>query len=215
MFLTKEQYAHAMELYTKRKQPSPLLTELAAWADTAYHITVIDYICEQNNRQGLILRLVLWNLEERIHIFDQTHNYDPQIQQAVLAKFRELATKYHLHPEYLHAEKVFVGYETLHDQMMQEVIQNAGSELRALMHPCIEKTLLQYLSLHIFYKADSQITENASNGISNAIEEKCQKIIQRHDSHHIWGAHKLCQFSSMETLNRDYKGNLFYYMQDH
>ncbi len=215
MFLSDEQYAHAMELYTKRKQPSPLLAELAAWADTAYNITVIDYICEQNDRQGLILRLVLWNLAERMRIFDQTYNYDPKIQQAVLAKFRDLTAKYRLHQEYLHAEKVFVGYETLQDQMMQEVIHHAGSELRALTHRDVSKTLLQYLSLHIFYETDSQITENAANGVSATLEEKCQKILQKHDSHHIWKNHRVCQFSSMETLNRDYKGNLFYYIQDH
>lgn len=215
MFLSNEQYAHAMELYTKRKQPSPLLTELAAWADTAYHITVIDYICEQNDRQGLILRLVLWDHTERVRIFDQTHNYDPQIQQAVLAKFRELASKYHLHPEYLHAEKVFVGYETLHDQMMQEVIRRAGNKLRTLTHRDISKTLLQYLSLHIFYETDVKIAENAANGVSASIEAKCQKILQKYDTHHVWKDYKVCHFSSIETLNRDYKGNLFYYMQDH
>lgn len=215
MFLSDKQYAHAMELYTKRKQPSPLLTELAAWAYTAYDITVIDYICEQNDRQGLILRLVLWNLAERMRIFDQTHNYDPQIQRAVLAKFRELSEKYHLHPEYLHAEKVFVGYETLQDQMMQEIIRRAGNKLRALTHRDISKTLLQYLSLHIFYETDLKITENAANGISASIETKCQKILQKYDTHRVWQNHKVCQFSSMETLNRDYKGNLFYYMQDH
>ena len=86
MFLTGEQYIHAISLYNEEAEPSPLHTKLSAWAEKQYGIKVIDYICDKRLDGMLRMVPVLWD-DKEIRTLMMLGNYNPEIQHAFAKKF--------------------------------------------------------------------------------------------------------------------------------
>lgn len=128
MFLTDEQYIHAISLYNEEAEPSLLLTKLSAWAEKQYGIKVIDYICDKRLDGKLRLVPVLWD-DKDIRTLMMLGNYNPDIQKAFAKKFAELCRKYDMHEEYAKPKNFFVAYETLMDEPERHVVQSTAEEI--------------------------------------------------------------------------------------
>lgn len=116
MFLSKEQFTHAKELYENTIEPTPLLVDLAAWSFQKYGVRVIDYICDKRSDGTLRMIPVLW-ADEDVDLFRRYRNYNPKIQKAFAQKFAELCRKYKIHGEYIKPSKVFIAYESLKEDL--------------------------------------------------------------------------------------------------
>lgn len=212
MLLTKEQYARAKDLYDKKVAPSPLLSELAAWAGENFRVTVIDYICDIRSDGHLRLKLVLWDYVEE-KLLRNGCNYDAQIQKLFAEKFAEISCKYQVHTEYQKPEKVFVCYDTLKDEIRGDVLQKAKEEFGQLAGGEIWKVKVNRENITIFYKTDAQIEENEKNGTSEALKQKCIDIIKKYDDYGLWENGIFCEFCSHQTFLEKYKGNWQFYYQ--
>lgn len=128
MFLTDEQYIHAISLYNEEAEPSPLLTKLSAWAEKQYGIKVIDYICDKRLDGMLRLVPVLWD-DKEVRTLMMLGNYNPEIQHAFAKKFAELCRKYDMHEGYAKPKNFFVAYETLKDEPERHAVQSTAEEI--------------------------------------------------------------------------------------
>ena len=210
MFLTEENYNETMDLMVGRKEPSLLLKDLIDWAKDSLQVNVFNYICDDTDNGLRRLRLVLWDYEAAKKVHDGP-NYDKKKQSQVAKKFAELCCAYKMHKEYEDHERVFVGFETICDEIQKRVMKKATAEIGQIQHPDIWKIDICFGSVHIFYETDAQISANAGNGISDNLKNQCTQIIRKYDEHNVYSTGAKCVFSSHQTVNEKYAGSMFYY----
>ena len=136
---------------------------------------------------------------------------DKNKQQKVAEKFAELARMYQVNREYWEAGNIFVCYETIRDEMQKDILKRVGAGIRSIQHPNLWKIEIFFESIHIFYETDEQIMRNRENGTSDDIIRRCTQLVKMYDVHNVFPDGANCTFSSHQTINEKFHGNMFYY----
>jgi len=210
MFMTEEEYQETLDLLSKNKQPEFLLKDLIVWAKEYLQVDVYNYFCDYAISGFLRLRLVLWDFATERKMHDGP-NLDKKKQRKVAEKFAELARTYQMHREYWDAKDIFVCYETIRDEIQKDILKRAGAGIRNIQHPDIWKIEIFFESVHIFYETDEQIIRNQENGVSDNIKCQCTQLVKMYDVYNVFSDGVNCIFSSHQTIDEKFRGNMFYY----
>lgn len=209
MFMTKEEFNETLDLLSGKAQPSALLDELRIWARDALQAEVFNYFCDYATSGRVWLRLVLWDY--KTHRVFYGPNCDKRKQKAVAEKFSELARLHQVHREYWDSRDISVGYETLCDEIQKDIIYRVADEIKGIQHPDIWKIDIHFESIHIFYETDEQIVRNEENGTSDDIKRRCTELVKPYDVHNAFPDGANCVFTSHQTLDEKYAGNMYFY----
>lgn len=214
MFLTNEQYEHAMQINQTPVTETALFSEFSSWFSESYHLKLYDFLCDCPG--GLIrLRLVLWDFTSSIQFDnDKWRNPDKRKLAVIARKFAELCKKYGEHPDYQNSEKIFICFESLSDEIEKRVIALAYEEVKKLNIPDLWKVVCGRSSYHIFFETDAQIEQYKDNGICTSITEACTEIIKKYDKYNVFDRGVCCWFTSRQTLLEKYDGNFGHYWND-
>lgn len=212
LFLTDEEYNHVMDLIENRTVPTPLLAEFREWFFTRYGVRLYDYFCD-NTADGLIrLRAVLFRSSDKGKL-KSSLNPDRGVQNEIRNKFAQLAVRYGCHASYQFPADVFVCFETIRDEMAKRTIQLAKQEIKEIKHTDIWRIEVQFENVYIFYYTDEQVNSHMSDGVSDMIKNAAVKAVKRHDRYYMYDKGVKCVFTSKQTLDEKYAGNMFYYFQ--
>ena len=210
MFMTEPEYKETLDLLSKSKKPTLLLEELDIWAREFLQAVVYNYFCDTTKNGLLRLRLVLWDFATERKMHDGP-NLDKAKQRKVAEKFAELARIYQIHQEYWDAEDIFVCYETIRDEIQKDILKRVGAGIRKIRHPDIWKIEIFFENIHIFYETDEQIIRNQENGVSDNVKCQCSQLVKKHDVYNVFPQGANCIFSSHQTINEKFHGNMFFY----
>jgi len=210
MFLSHTEYAHAIDLLDEKIEPSPLFNELADWMKLEFDVQIYDYFCDYIESGQIRLKIILWNNSMQRQ-FRKGANYDSKKQKKIQIKFAELARKYYVHPEY-HAEKdIFVCFDTICDQIACKLLGEKRNEIYALQKDYIWKIVIDYVTVSIFYETDVQVEQFKLNGVSDELRKNITQIVIADDKYNVFSNGIFFDFTSHQTLNEKYRGNLFFY----
>lgn len=214
MFLTNEQYEHAMQINESIIEPGPLLSEFAFWFNQSYHLKLYDYFCDCPN--GLTrLQLVLWeNSSYLLFTNDKWRNPDERKIAVIAKKFAELCRKYDVLPDYQNGEKIFVCFESLCDEIEKRVLKLAYEEVKALDIPDLWKVACGSSSFHIFFETDEQAKRHQADGVCDSIRNACSEILKKYDKYNVFDRGASCRYTSRQTLNEKYDGSFGHYWND-
>lgn len=212
MFMSRQEYDNCLDLLEGRRQKSPLLNELADWAKCELDIDVIDYVCDYAISGQIRLRIVVWDNDDYSKFFKGI-NYDSRVQKKFQNEFADLAKKYQKHIPYHSADKIFVCCGKIKDEIQEMVLKNAKNEILALQSGDIWKIVVTFGAIHIFYETDKQVKEHEIDGVSEAFRQKCAEIIKKYDFFNTFSKCEACVFTSRQTLNEKYEGNMYYYFK--
>ena len=210
MFMTEKEFNETVDLLSGRREPSSLLDALKIWAKEVLGVDIYNYFCDYIANGPLRLRLVLWDfaVERKMH---DGPNLDKKKQALVAEKFAQLARLHHVHNEYWDAENIFVCYETIRDEIQKDILKRAGAGIRNILHPDIWKIVIFFEGIHIFYETDEQVLRNQENGTSDEIRRQCTQFVKMYDVHNAFPDGANCTFTSRQTLDEKYSGNMYYY----
>lgn len=210
MFMTEKEFNETVDLLSGRVEPGSLLAGIKVWAREALEVEVYNYFCDRTSNGLLRLRLVLWDftVERKMH---EGPNLDKKKQELAAEKFAELARLHHVHNEYWDAKDIFVCYETIRDEIQKDILKRAGAGIRNILHPDIWKIEIFFEGIHIFYETDEQILRNQENGTSDEIRRQCTQFVKMYDVHNAFPDGANCTFTSHQTLDEKYGGNMFNY----
>ncbi|MBQ4536852.1 MAG: hypothetical protein II994_04445 [Lachnospiraceae bacterium] len=208
--MTDIEFKETLDLMSGKRVSGPLFTELKIWVKAAMGVEVYHYFCDTTTNGLLRLRLVLWDFAAERNMHDGP-NLDAKKQMAIAKKFSELARFYQIHQDYWQAENIFVCYETLRDEIQKDILKRVRAEIKNIQHPDIWRIEIFFESIHVFYKTDEQIVSNQTNGISDYIRNQCTQLVKRYDWYNAFANGANCIFSSHQTIDEKFHGNMFYY----
>lgn len=184
MFLEDSEYRYAMDLYDGKTQKSPLLLELSEWFAKEFGLQLYGYLCDETN--GLTrLRMILWDLEAN-RSMQSDFGYDKAKQRKVREQFAALCVKYNEHPEYQQGSKVFVGFETLEDEISKRTLREVSEEICNIQGYDIWKITARTSGVDIFFETEAQIEQHKNDGVCALLEQKITSIVQKQDTYHIF-----------------------------
>lgn len=212
MFLTEEQYLHAVSLYNGSCVKRPLHLELEEFMKEEFKMDIIDYVCDMTKIGKQRLKLVVWNRKNEAPLKDKKGlNYNTKAQKKVAEKFGSLAKKYNMYPAYQNCTEIFVCCDTIQDEMQKRVLDCARRKICSIRHKDIWKIEIIFQSIHFFYQTDEQIERHEADGLNESLIQKCQTILERYDTYHAFRDGVRCVFTSHQTLDEKYAGSMFYY----
>ncbi len=90
---------------------------------------------------------------------------------------------------------------------------NRGEIFLLVLTSCNLRLQLPFLggNVCIFYETDAQIEEHENDGKSELLRLQIQHILGRNDRYHVFTHGVRCEFTSKQTLDEKYQGNMFYY----
>lgn len=212
MFLNDEEYTHVLDLLDGKIEKSPLLEELTTWMKQEFDVTIYDYICDYIQNGQIRLRIVVWNLMVE-RSFYNGYNYDSEKQKKIAGEFARLARKYNLHPEYHNEKDIFVCIEMVEDQIIRKTFDEVKPQILVFEKSVIWKIVFEFTNISVFYETDEQVKHFEEIGLSDAIREKFSEILKANDKYNVFKDGVCCLFTSRQTLNEKYQGNLFYYFK--
>ena len=71
--------------------------------------------------------------------------------------------------------------------------------------------MIDYVTVSIFYETDVQVEQFKLNGVSDELRTNITQIVIADDKYNVFSNGVSCDFTSHQTLDEKYRGNLFYY----
>jgi len=217
MLLTRKEYKQSLSLLDHPVLRSPLLRELSHWGREALNISILNYFCDRMKETGTQrLRLLLWDRTEwartMLHM-EHSYGHDPQVQEKAATQFAALARKYRLHRAYWQAEGILVVFDTLRDEIEKDVLDQACGELEALAEGDVWRVMVHFGAIHVLYGTDEQLRQHEADGSCEALRQRCCDIVGPYDRRRVFDHGPPCFFTSHQTLEEKYGGNLFFYFR--
>ena len=210
MLLREEEYSHAIAILDGREEKGPLFTELEQWFEETYSLRVYDYFCERTNAGRPRLRLLLWD-RDCVGKMKKGANPDERKQRRTAEKFAALCVRHNMHPTYQRPGDFLVTCDTLRDEIPKRALQRCAGEIRSIEAPDIWRVEILFDRVHVFFETDEQKNRHQDDGVCGSIRRKLDAIAERHDPFGAFAEGVQCVFTSRQTLDEKYDGNMFYY----
>ncbi len=211
MLLSEKEYCHAVDLLAGRVKKEPILQEFGEWFQDAFGLKVYDYFCDTANTGRLRLKVVLWDRDCRKKMMKGI-NPDFRKQKKTAEKFSGLCRKYGLHEDYGRTDGILVCYDTLQDELGKRILEQAAERIKGL-EGCqdIRRVEILFHTVHIFFETEEQKERHLRDGVCGMADRHVSSIVKEYDRFGVYPEGFRCTFSSLQTLNEKYNGNMFYY----
>lgn len=217
MFLSDFEYRESLSYLEHPLLRSALLQELDHWGQEELRVSILNWYCDEpRNRIGRRLRLILWERAEEKQMMgrnDSIYGCDPAIQKAAAQQFAALARKHRTYRKFWDPEKFLVVFDTLRDEIQKRTLAQARARLEALATEDIWRVIVALDTIHIFYETDEQLRRYETDGTSRDLRRRCGDIVADLDTRRVFPEGPECIFTSHQTLEEKYEGNLFYYFK--
>jgi len=218
LFLNDFEYRETLSYLDHPFLRSALLKELDHWGQETLGVPILNWYCDQIGPGGTSrrLRLILWERadEERMMFHREgLYGYSPEIQRAAAFQFSTLARKYKAHRDYWDPDGFFMAFDTLRDEIQKRVLEKARPHLEALAEGDVWRVMVHFGTIHIFYGTDEQLRQHEADGSCEALRQRCCDIVGPYDSRQVFDDGPPCLFTSHQTLEEKYRGNLFFYFR--
>lgn len=106
-----------------------------------------------------------------------------------------------------------MSVETIKDQIISNTLYRVRNEIESLKGGCIWKIVFDFNSVDIFYDTDEEVRLFEESGASEMLRNQITAIVKPYDKYNVFSDGVICHFTSRQTLNEKYQGNMFYYMK--
>ena len=210
MLLSGQEYSHAVDILAGRTGREPLLQEFEEWFEETFGLKVYDYICDVTKAGRVRLKVVLWDKDCRKKLMKGA-NPDFRKQKKIGEKFSELCRTYRKHEAYYRADGLLVCYDTLQDEIGKRILKQAESRIKAAAEQDIRRVEIIFSSVHVFFETEEQAERHLHDGVCEAVNRQISSIVKEYDCFGAFPEGIRCIFTSLQTLNEKYEGNMFYY----
>ena len=212
MFLEDKELNYLIELMRGTAKKPPVLTRLAEWAKDRYGMEIYGYFLDVI-RNGTLprLRIVLWDKYAVSAVRDECGNYDAGIQKQFAERFIAIAKEEGVLPDYRNLDKLFVCFTNVDSDLKDRIFVEARAELKQLKQGDIQDILMCLGYISILYETDEQLLRHETDGKTEELKRICTEIVRKYDEFGVFKDSVPFRFSSRQTVDEQYEGNLYYF----
>lgn len=212
MFLEEAQINATLDLLNGKTERSHLLSELIVWAHKQLNLTVLNFFLDILSDNQPRIKILVWDENDENKFFDSNRNYNKDMQKLMREKFAQLSLKYNVYSKYQNPDMILVCIDTLKDELIKRALNAAENEITNQADGIIWNISVTLNSIHIFFETDSQIKESSENGYCDELRNRFTDILNKYDEYNLFQNGAPCVFTSQQTLNEKYDGNMYYYL---
>lgn len=210
MLLKEEEYQYALKQMEGAAEPDGIFAGMKKWFRERYALDVYGCFCDQTADGRFRLRILLWNRDCRKALM-KGPNPDGKKQRKITEEFSRLCRKYQTRTRYQEPGRFLITYDTLEDEIQKRVIRRAERDIAAFQAQDVWKVIPVFHRIHVFFENDSQTEVHQKDGLCEKINCEIGEILRKHDRYGVFQKGVSCIFTSRQTLDEKYDGNLFYY----
>ena len=216
MLLSEKEYLHVLDMMNGNNESDPIFTGFRDFFRKTFNCELYDYIVDKIDSERGRLRYVVWDTEIHESFFTRTKTYygrDNEKEQLIKETFSRLCRQENMHSYFHDPARYFAVPETIKDELQKDIQKKAQQQIREYLN-CLPIKRYEFFfeTVHVFYETDADIVRHEKDGMSAEIEKAIYQIKKPFDE---FGAldDAGVVFSSIQTLNEKYDGNMFYYFR--
>ncbi len=217
VLLEDDVYKETKQIALGKSKRTPILIELSDWFTRTYSVKILNiqfWKLKIPKTKRYRLYVIFENTEDYQKMFFRTFEPKEDYQKQIAAEFHQLALKYQFAKEE-QLKDLFVFYNDFSEEAKTEANWKAVKELRSFVnskYPPVWLVIAMFSSLVVFYYSDNEIIANENNGISEMIADDYFSVLKKYDDLNYFTRETISiKFDSKQNLDKNYKGNLFYY----
>jgi hypothetical protein len=195
----------------------PVMADLAEWVASEWHVPVLNIIHDHidvSHKTRRRLQVIFEHSHERRKFCDG-HNFDPLKQQAIAARFAELAKGQG--PARYDVDGLLVVFSAFAPLAREEADnQISEAEITALQERIADPHLWTihrcFGRVTFMFYTNEQAQSHAEAGLRDTYADHYFEILQKYDEfHYCQRARFSVEFDSKENFEKNYSGSWFYY----
>ena len=216
MLLSEKEYLHVLNMMRGETEPDPVFTGFREFMRRTFKCELYDYIVDKIDDERGRLRYIVWDEETDESFFTRSETYygrDSKKELMIKEAFSLLCRQENMHSDFHDPASYYALPETIKDELQKDIQKKVEKQISEYLNSLpIKKHAFFFESVHIFYKTDADIVLHQKDGLSAEIEKTIYQIKKPFDE---FGAldDAGVVFSSIQTLNEKYDGNMFYYFR--
>lgn len=216
-FLSKQVYDQTLELIAGRAQLPPVFARLAQYIDASYGVETLNFEYAPMFNDSRMRLYVVLRKSADYNSMRGSGGYDKKKQQAIAARFCALSAEFGA----FGAPKpggVFVAFCNFAAEYVEKLGALAFRKIEtAIAEKCgaaLWRATALFGRLFVFYYTDEQVSQNAKNGLSDAISALFYDKLRELDGYDILRHEQpAVVFDSKQTVDEKCEGSLFYYFR--
>lgn len=234
--ITQQQYDQTILTIQGETQLNPVFREMKAWYAGRAGFEIYNFIIQRQQvpakqnraRHDLIYLsngvLSVQNGDLLVTTIYETKSdttgFLAKFNQSAFNHFFALCRKHKMFTDIEWGKKSISGYD-FNPIWWCEKLRNFGEKAIPSIRQKYQKAHLDLIInsglgvITIFFKTDKDLQSNITNGLCASMEDDINRLFAKTDVDNrllsIYKGKRILNFSSHETLNRDYKGNLYYF----
>ena len=215
--LSKTEFHHILDLLRGTVKPDPVLSEMKKFFLEEFGCEIYDCIVNEVPDSEKRLCYAVWDREDQESFFCHKESYygrDEEKDQMIKEQFSSLCRMKNIHKGYWDPEDYFAVPVTIADELLTDIQHKAEAKIKHYLDSflSIRRYAFQFDTVHIFYKTDQDILRHEEDGLSDKIRNRIFEFKKEYDEFSVLEDAGVV-FSSLQTLNEKYNGNMFYYFK--
>ncbi|NMC56152.1 MAG: hypothetical protein GYA50_02880 [Eubacteriaceae bacterium] len=220
LLVNDDDYYDTLEILRGNKKLPDIFLELKDWLKETYNVTAYNFIFKKikyNPPYKFQLYILLSSENEyntMLHDFD--YNEDKRLE--IANKLYVLAQKHNL--KKLHKYKdIWVCFNNFLVEMMTDINRCNYNKIEKELKKKFKNYSIwgiqpQFDATYVFYYSDEDVKRNLENGVSKQIKDDYFEELKKLDEFNVYTYDTFEMiFDSLENVDKNYKGNLYYYFK--
>jgi hypothetical protein len=208
-------YEETKDIALGKVKKSPFLAEFSDWFVRTYSVKILNLeFSKLESSSRYRLHVIIQNPDDYGKMYVETFVPNEEYQKEIAFEFQRLAIKHQFATEE-QLKDLFVIYNDFSEEAKTDANQKAAKEVERLIkgkYSTVWDVYEHFLETVVFYYSDVDLATNENNGISKSITEDYYSILKKYDELGYFTRENIrLRFDSKENLDKNYKGNLFYY----
>ena len=217
MFLSKSEYQHTIDLLKGKEKPDYILSSLQDFFQREFDVRLYDYFTDEISDGEYRLRYIVWDESVHESFFTHTENFygrDRKKEEKIKNEFSRLCQETDTNRPFQNPEGYFATPSTIADEILTDIQHKATEPIKQYLDTLeqVKRYEFNFDTVHIFYETDNDITAHENDGLSKEIANNILSIKQQFDDFSIITDGGVV-FTSLQTLNEKFAGNMFYYFR--
>lgn len=205
----------AISLINGQRKTDEFLEDFKLFFRKEFNLNLLAFSCKEDGGYKKV-KFVLWDKASVESFYISTDAYyglDSNKTESIKKEFSFLCKKYNVYSDYFDVQDYVVVPKSIKEEIAKIVLRKTETDIHRYItaYPAVKKALVFDTTVYIFYETDNDIILYADNGLNTTIKKGIYEMLGNADEFNVVDSVHVV-FTSVQTLNEKYRGNMYLYL---